>query len=175
MSDTKYKNYRNVHLMFKGIIDINEFWMVIIDHLRSKMYEVNETKVKHKGGPPESIEYGLRAWRNVSTYARYIMNVNVIVWDMVDVVVVKDGVKKKLKKCRFLVNVSGDLELDYANRFERSAFSKAVRDFLNQKILIWKILVYWGDQLDYKVQELADVMKEYMKMETRGSSFSDMW
>ncbi len=167
---------RTGHLMYKGYLEPEKFWKSIIGYLKGKLYEVIETKVKHKQKPfGDTIEYGLSAWKNVSSFFRFWMSAKIIIYDLNDAEVVKNGQKKLMKKGRVLIIVSSKIEVDYSNRFEGSSFTQKLRGFLISKIMKHRLSVYWWDQLDYKTLEFIDFIKKQLGMETASSYFLDMW
>ncbi len=167
---------KGVHIRFKGVFDFPEIWRLIGDWFESKGFEILETKAKHKSGPlGEEMECGLDAWRNVTDYYRFRMTVYTKYYDGVPVEIIKNGVKKKMIKARVYFRVGGKLILDYSDRYDKSRFTKAVGKFLNDYVLHWQWDSIYGDQLNYKILELQNVIKEYLNMTVTGSEFADMW
>lgn len=165
-----------IHIKYKGMTDFNELWKLIIDWFESKGFEVMEGKAKHKAGASgDEMEADIEAWRNVTDYYRFEMKVALKSWDGVPVEVVRGEEKKTLRKARYYFRITGNLILDWAGRYERTNFAKALGKFLNYKVLYWQWDSIYGDQLNYKLLELANVMKEYLNMEASGSEYTDMW
>jgi len=164
------------YIRYKGVVDFHNLWKVIIDWLESKSFEVQENKAK-RGMQPfgEVLEVQMTGWRNVTEYYRFEILVWQKYWDCVPVEVVQNGVKKKLMKGRFFFFIQPNLILDYSDRYEKSRLTKAFGDFLYKYIYKWQIDAFYGDQLMYKVYELADVIKENLNVRTKGTEFADMW
>lgn len=167
---------KGVHIKYKGIFDFQELWRLIGDWFESKSFEVIEGKAKHKMGTfGEDFECIMDAWRNVTEYYRFEMRVYAKYWDGNYVEVIKEGTKKKKMKARLYLRISGALIIDYSDRFERSTFAKGLGKFMNKHVVHWQWDAVYGDQLNYKILELQNVIKEYLNMEARGSEFADMW
>jgi len=165
-----------VYLRYKGVFDFNGTWKLAMDWLESKGFEVQENKAKRNMKDfGEELETQMTGWRNVTDYYRFQIIVYQKYWDASYVDVVKNGVKKRMLKARIVFKVSGNLILDYSDRYETSRMTKAVGKFLNKYIYKWQIDAIYGDQLWYKVHELHDLIKDYLKLEVTGSEFADMW
>ena len=121
------------------------------------------------------LETFIDAWRNITDYYRFEMRAYAKYRDAQFVEVVKGGVKKRLVKGRVLIMISGVLVLDYSDRYEKSRYTQALGKFLNKYVLHWQWDAVYGDQLNYKILELQNVVKEYLAMEATGSEFADMW
>jgi len=164
------------YIRFKGMVDFPAIWKMISDWFESKGFEVLENKAKHRMAPfGEELETTMTAWRNVTEYYRYEMIVYHKYWDAQKVDVVKDGVKKRMIKARMVFRVTGKMVFDYSDRYETSKLTKALGNFMYKYVLHWQWDVIYGDQLNYKILELQDVIKTYLKLETTGSEFADMW
>jgi hypothetical protein len=167
---------RGIHIRYKGMTDFNELWNLLIDWFESKGFEVIEGKAKHKaGGSGDDFETDLSAWRDITEVYRFEMKVSMKYWGGVPVEVVRGDQKKTLTKARFRFSISGKLILDWSGRYEKTKFAKALGKFLNQKVLFWEWDGIYGDQLNYKILELGNVIKEYLNMEASGTEYADMW
>jgi len=165
-----------VHIRYKGVMDFQNMWKVVHDWFESKGYEIIEPKAKHKTAPfGVEFESTIEAWRNVTEIYRFKMIAYQKHWDGTYVEVVKDGKKKKLLKARFFIKVTGWLDVDYSDRYDKSKFTRALGKFLRKRVYRHQIDSIYGDQLFYKIHELMNVIKEYINMETHGSEFADMW
>jgi hypothetical protein len=167
---------KGIHLRYKGVFDFESLWKLVNDWLESKGYEVMEGKAKHRAGTNgEEFEVQAVAWRNVTDYYRLNMSCFCKYWDGQYVEVVKDGKKKRMIKARLYVRISGNLILDYNERYEKSRFTQAVGRLLNMYVLRWQWDSIYGDQLNYKILELQSVIKDFLHMEAAGSEYADMW
>jgi len=176
MAETEAMKNRKAQIKYKGVMDFVEVFKVCMDWFESKGYEVNARKVKHKVLPlGEENEQIIDAWRNVTDYIRFKMELFAKYWDGHHVEVIKNGKKVDMVKARFYFRVYGTLVFDYDNRYEKTKMTKALSRFMNKYVLKWQIDVIYGDQLHYKVHELHAVIREYLKMEAQGNEFADMW
>jgi hypothetical protein len=167
---------KGVHIKYKGMVDFRGLWKLVFDWFESKGYEVQEGKSKHAAKTfGDEFESDIDAWRNVTDHYRFNLKVHVKYWDGVPVEVVRGGEKKVLIKARFYFRITGSLVLDWADRFERTKFSQALGKFLNYRVLMWQWDSIYGDQLNYKILEIQNLIKEYLGAEASGSEYADMW
>lgn len=167
---------KGVHIRYKGLLDFDALWRMIGNWFESKGFIVLVNKAKHATSAfGEVLESEITAWRNVTDYYRFEMRVYHKYWDAQPVEVDRNGQKKTLLKARYHFMVSGKLIFDYDNRFDKSRWTQALQRFMESKVLKWQWDAIYGDQLNYKILELMNVIKEFINMEVTGSEYADMW
>lgn len=164
-------------LKINGIFDFDGLYKVMHDWFVDMKYYFEEVLYKHKvpsaAGAEEHIKW--EGWRKVDEYAKFNIKVYIILWDMKEIEVIKGGQKKKLTKARLKIEFDGNVEVDYAKRFQKSFFLKKLFDFYNEYVLKKRISTVYEDQLYYRILKLYTVAKEYLELETKSNSYYDMW
>ena len=167
-------------IKYSGIFDLDNLYRTIHEWVVDQRFYFQEDEVKHKVPSPAGAEqdYLFTGWRNINEYARFNIMVHIKLYDLKEVEVIKEGRRKILSKSRLRIYVSGNVELDYKNRFEKNKFLLALRKFYNKYILKEGegiIGGVWWDQLYYHLNKLTTVIKEFLDMESKGNAYYDMW
>ena len=167
------------HTLLKyGIIDFDGLYKAMYQWLYEHKYHFEEPLSRIRPGTAAGVEYEFRwqAWRKINEYYKQNILIHMQVWDVKDIEVVKDGHKVKLTKCRIKIDFSGDIELDYTNRFGKTKFGKMLFNLYNTFILqSERQLATWWDELYYRVYKLQTIAKEYLDMEAKGNAYYDVW
>ncbi len=170
--DTLYQVIR-----FKGVFDINELYKIIYDWLISRGYTVNEHKYKsialQTGGKERSFDWN--AYRKVTDFLMYWMNIHFQFQDVMDIEVVKDGKPKKMQRGLVLIRIQPGLEFDFAERMTRNKFHTTIMSFMTTWMWKKKIDSLWEDKLRFKSYELMNLIKETLEFMTKGNEHYDVW
>jgi len=162
-----------LRVRYKGLFDFDGLYNLIAHWFKSRGYWFHETTYKHKVPSPLGAEDELK-WegtKKVNDYVQYEIEIEMHLWDMTEVEVEKDGVKKTLTNARFELIIDGDLEIDYQGRWQRSAFWAAVGDFYHKYIIKKEWETVYGDELWYRMQKLQNTIKEFMDMQAKGYEY----
>jgi len=161
-----------------GIIDLDGLYRTMQRWFYDNNYYFEEPTSRIRPGTAAGVEYEFKwvAWRKVSDYVKFWINVWIYVWDAKDLEVIKDGKKVKLTKCRLQIEFDGYVELDYTNRFQKTKFLQWLMNFYHKYILREeKVISNWWDELYYRVYKLQTIAKEYLDMESKGNAYYDIW
>lgn len=152
--------------VFEGIRD----WMVEND------FEFHEKSVKKKEkAEGAKIENMWWAWKDVTEYVRFHIDLLFIITNIMPAEVVRNGEKEVVYDCRFLVEINGRIELDWQKRFKGSKFLQKLQDFLHAYIIKKDILFIYGDQLEYRMLKLHRFIKELLEFETKTNAYEGRW
>ncbi len=159
-------------IKFSGVFDYDKFYRGIYSWFKERLYDVHETAYKHKATPkgPE-VEISFKGERKQSEWIMYKVSVDLHIWDMTDVEVVKDGKKQKLNKGRMTVVINMEVVFDYEKRFEEKPFYIQLYNLLIDNILWMKLMLGPVDTLYYEVYTLHTEIKKILNMETAYSAF----
>ena len=162
--------YRGVY-DFEGLCRTMRQW--IVDH----GYEFHETSVKHKVPSPAGSELELKweSWKKVTGYIKFWIKIYFHLWDVNEVEVVKDGRKQKLTQARMQIEMWGQVDLDYHNRFTGSRFAKFLQDFYHKYIIRKDLDLVATDELYYRVYKLYSVAKQFLEMEASHNAAELRW
>jgi hypothetical protein len=164
-------------LKVNGVFDFESVYRAMHDWFVGQKYYFEEILYKHKVPSPAGAEEHIRwkGWRKVTEYVKFNIYVYIIMWDMKEIEVIKNGEKKKLTKARIKIEFNGDCELDYSKQFEKTPFLKKLGQFYNEFVAKKKIDTVYTDQLYYMILKLYTVAKEQMELETKSNMYYDMW
>lgn len=164
------------HIRFKGVFDFQEVYGAIYQWLETRGFEVHESKhknVEKQTGFERDIAWV--AWRRVTEYYSWWVQIDLHTWDTSEVDVIKEGVKKRMWKGRFYFLLRSHFEMDYSDRFADTAIKKGIVQFFTTHIFQRKISSLWEDKLRFKLYELANVVKECLDMQIKGNEAADMY
>ena len=155
-------------IKYRGVFDYDNLTRAMRQWILDSGYEFQELQYKHKVPSPLGYEQEMRwaAWRKVSGYVKYHINIYFHLWDVKDLEVIKDNHKKRMWSARVLIEIGGDIETDWNNYFENGKFLLAIRDWINKYMMFNKIMSSWGDEHYYRVYKLHLVAKQALGMTT---------
>src|SRR3989338_6436098 len=125
----KKTELHRMYIKHKGIFDLAGLFKVMRAWLMDDGYQCDEPVIKHKVPGPSGSEdqYRWTAWKRVTEYTKFHIDVYFHFYDMKEIEVVKNGKKVMMNQGRFLLTIDPIVELDYQNRFEGSKFMIALR------------------------------------------------
>jgi len=165
------------NLKINGIFDFDGLYRVMHDWFGEMKYYFEEILYKHKVPSPSGAEEHIKwtGWRKVTEYIKFNIYIYIILRDMKEIEVIKNGQKKRLTKARMTMEFSGNVEVDYTNRFQNSPFFRNLFHFFNDYVMKKRIDTLYTDQLWYRIIKLYTVAKEYLEFETKSNAYYDMW
>lgn len=151
-----------------GIFDFKETYRILYEWLLDEGYDVNEKGYKEvmQPGNAKEIEIEWEAWRKVSDYFRFYIWVKFHPIGMTSVEVDIDGVKQKMNKGDFTIEVKCVLQKDYENRWENRPFMKFLRTLYDRYLIRERIESYEG-KLISEMQEFLDQAKAFLSLTAR--------
>ncbi|MBW2992009.1 hypothetical protein KY345_02210 [Candidatus Woesearchaeota archaeon] len=169
------KDYKLPALLvrYKGVLDLEGLYRVIVQWLKARRYWFHETTYKHKVPSPFGAEEEIRfvGERKCTEYYKHQIMIYTHVWGQQEVEVIKEGKKQKLIKCKVEFRIQGTLITDYQGRFERNAFTRKLRDFMHKHLIKERLENIWGDELYYRTLKLQAVIKDYIDMYTKSHEY----
>lgn len=165
------------NLKLSGIFDFDGLYQIMHEWFVDQKYYFEETLYKHKVPSPAGAEEHIRwkGWRKITEYVMFTIEVTIILYDMKEIEVIKNGQKKKLTKARLTIDYSGYVDADYGNRFSKTPFLKKMAEFFNDYVMKKRIDTLYTDQLYYMILKLYTIAKEYLEFETKSNSYYEMW
>jgi hypothetical protein len=164
-------------LKYRGIFDLDGFLRTVRQWMIDRGYEFHEKNVKYKVPSPAGAELEMEweAWLKVTAYVKFWIKVGYHMFDVKEVEVIKDGKKQKLTSARMLMEIWGQVDLDYTNRFKGSRFAEALQDFYHKYVIRKDLDNIWEDELYYRVYKLYSVAKQYLEMEAAHNAAELRW
>ena len=163
-----------MRIKYRGMFDYDNLMRTMRQWIIDSGYEFLETSYKHKVPSPAGYDQMIswKGWRKVTGYVKYNLYVFFHLWDIKDLEVIKDNKKQQMWSARVLIEISGDVELDWSNYFERgnSKFLLGLRDWINKYFMFNKIMGGWSDEHYYRMYKLHLVTKQALGMTTLSDS-----
>lgn len=151
-----------IYIKHKGNFDFNKLCQDIKAWFDENGYDFYAPKHKHKAEEEEVKFYGER---KITGYIKFIINVDMRVWDFKTVEIIKDGEKVKTNYGRIALEVIPVYILDYENRFKGNKLLQAVQDFYHKYVIKRKLEDYWEDELFLQASNLIRVIKKDLEYE----------
>lgn len=154
----------HIRLEYEGLFDARELLSMIDRYFRDKGYDKRELRnieqVKPEGKYVE-IEY--LPWKKTTDYVKNEIWIRLIMSDLKEVEVEKDGVKVKLNQGKIQFVFDGYLTTDYENRWEAKPTFFLVRTLFDKYFLKTYIDKYKGVLVD-DVQLLHSTIKSFLNL-----------
>jgi hypothetical protein len=161
-----------IRIKFRGMMDLDGLYRFMVRWLKQRRYEFHETLFKYK--PPE-LNIKWRAEKKKSGFVKTCINCEFHVWGEYDIETLVDGKKKKMANVRFTLSITPELEAPYANLFGDKRWNlpleRKLLKFFNEYILKRDFEELDWDVLWYEVVQYQAAIKEYLKLEARGSAY----
>lgn len=160
------------NLRYAGVLDFHEFTRHICEWFEKKGFEYYITMQK---STPQDFgnkeEQTIKGWYNETEYHRIYVTVKLTLWDATPVEITENGETKEKTKGRLLVVGKGDMETDFEGHFNKTTFSKKLKQFMENYVLNQRYDAMWGDDLHYRVQGLGEHIKSYLNYNSQGKYF----
>ena len=170
------KPLKITRLRYKGIVDFDGLYKMMHGWFGEREYDFLERRFKRKErAEGDEYEINWEAWREVTDFVQNWVTIYFHVWDYREVEIIKDGKKKKVGKCRMLIDFSFWLTLDYEDRWEDTALKRALLEFYIKYVIRHDLDDYYGDKLWYNTNKLQQDVKKYLGMSGHSDVYDDMW
>jgi hypothetical protein len=158
---TKIKHYNN-------LFDFKETYRILFEWLVDQGYDVNEKSYKEslQAGGAKEIEVEWEATKKVSDYFKFWIKVKFHPMGMTSVDVEIDGVKTKMNKGLFDIEVECALMKDYEERWSTMPIFKFLRTFYDKYLIRERIEAYEGKCIQ-EMEEFVAQAKSYLALTGR--------
>lgn len=151
-------------LHYEGLFDPKELYKLINMFLRDKWYDMRERdNVKSTTPEGDYIELVLEPWKRLSDYAVSEMIIRVIMENLVDKVVEKDGVKVKLKQGKVTVLFDSFLQTDFENRWSGKPVFFLLKQ-ISDKFIHGDYLTKFKSEAAGDVGHLQELIKSFLNL-----------
>lgn len=151
-----------IYIKHKGNFDFSKLCQDIRTWFDENSYAFHAPKHKHKAEEEEIKFYGER---KVTGYIKFVIYVEIRIWEFRAVEIIKDGEKIRTNYGRVAAEVIPSYKLDYENRFGGSKWLQAVQDFYHKYIIKRTLEDYWEDELFMQAGNLIQVVKKNLEYE----------
>lgn len=163
-------------LRYKGIFDLPNLYHKMFMWGEERDYEFFERAYKHKWrGKSAEIELKWIFQQELSSFTKALIKVHFHLWDYKEVEVVKDGVKKKMNSARMFIDFTGEMHMDWQNRWSDTWWKRKMRDFYIDYVMRQEAATSWWDKLWYNANKLQQLTKRELGMESESDVYDDMW
>jgi len=153
---------------YVGIVDFDALYKMMTQWFIERDYDFYEGMYKDK--PPE-LELDWVAKRKVNDFYQYKFEIYFHLWDIREVDVIKDGVKKKMIETRMMIQFSPILRIDWQDRWTGNWFIKTMFKFYTENVIKREIELKYADTLWYHFYNLQGKVKDCLGMETGGNAY----
>lgn len=126
----------HIRLTYEGLFDAKELFAIIDKYFREKGYDKRELRnieqVKPEG---KYVEIEILPWKKTTDYVRNEIWMRMVMSEVKEVEVEKDGVKVKLNQGKIQVVIDGYYTTDYENRWEQKPTFFLVRTLFDKYFL----------------------------------------
>lgn len=163
-----------IQLRYHGLFDFDGFYSAVIDWAKNYGYLWHEKSYKHKVPSPRGAEqeWDWQMSTNVNEYVRFVIEIEIHSWDLLEVEVEVEGKKKILNNGRMLIKIEGAVELDWQKKFTGSKFRQKLGEWYIKYYFNRELIQYW-DPLYYRVWNLHAIMKKYFDMQTKKNAYKN--
>lgn len=148
-----------------GVFDFKETYRILFEWLIDQGYDVNEKSYKENigAGGAKEIEIEWEAARKVSDYFRFMITAKWKILGMTSVEVEIDGVKQKMNKGQFEIEIKSILEKDYEDRWSGKPFVKFLRTMYDKYLIKERTEQYEG-KLIGEMDEFVAQCKAFLNL-----------
>jgi len=151
-------------LTYSGLFDFYGLYHMIDGFFYEEGYDRMEKKNYEQVLPSgKDIELDMRPWKKQTDYAKSIIQIRIIVTELKDVEIEKEGVKHKINQGNILIIINSFLDTDYENRWESSPLFYFLRTIMDKYIFR-----HYTDLTEKKLIEdtkhIHDLIKSYLNL-----------
>ena len=154
----------HLRLVYEGLFDITQLYTLINEWMREKGYDKKERKNVESITPNgKYLELELEPWKKITDYAKFVLKLRIIMKDIKDVEVERDGSKVKLNQGHITIVFDGYFETDYENRWEQKPTFFFIRTLFD-KFVFKPYTERFKGRLIGEVNELHSLVKGFLNL-----------
>ena len=152
-------------LQYEGLFDPKELYKLINMFFRDKWYDQRERdNIKTTTPEGEYIELVLEPWKRLTDYAQSEIKIRIIMENLIDKVVEKDGIKVNLKQGKVTIIFDAYLVTDFENRWSGKPVFFLLKSLTDKYI-----------HGDYTKQWKSEIMNDCDHIQTLVKSFLNLY
>ena len=158
---------------YSGLFDFDGLYAAVIDWGKNYGFMWHEIYYKHKVPRPTGAEQQFK-WqltKKVSGYLSHKIDFLVHIWDMLEVEVDVNGVKKPLTSGRIYIKISGTLIMDWQDKFTGSGFKEKLGHWYRHFVYRKEVEAIYWDQLHYRIIDMQTILKKYFDVQAKKHAF----
>ena len=151
-------------LEYNGLFDCNELYRLIDAYLAEKKYDKFEKRNIEQVTPSgKHIELELNPWKTVTDYTKLWMKITILMTNVKEVEVEKDGVKVKLNQGNVHIVFDGYVETDKENKWEGTPLFMFFRTIVD-KYVIKRYVQSWENEITEDIMHLHAQIKGFLNL-----------
>lgn len=151
-------------ITYEGLFNMFELYKLITYYFEEKGYDKEEKKnaesVNEEG---KHVEILLTPFKKITDYAKSVIHVRLIVSQMKDVYVEKDGLKTRMNQGKIQMVFDAYLETDYENRWEKKPGLFFIRHLFD-KYFYKPFTTNVEQEIKLDFDHLVDQVKGYLNL-----------
>lgn len=154
----------HIRLTYEGLFDASELYAMIDAWFRDKRYDKKELKNVEKVRPEgKYVELELLPWKKVSDYHKHEIKIRMIMTNLKEVEVEKEGRKMKLNQGSVQLVFDGYLTTDYENRWENKPYYFFMRTLFD-KFFFRSYTLKYKQLLLEDINDLHSQIKSFLNL-----------
>jgi len=159
--DTVVNKFR---LTYSGLFSVLDFYTMIDEYFEDKGYDKREKKNAERVTPEgKYIELHLEPWKKITDYAKSVIAVRIVMTDIKEVEVEKEGVKIKLNQGNIQMVFDAYLETDYEHRWEMKPMFFFLRTIFD-KFVFKSYTVSFKNEIKADVDHLIVMIRSFLNL-----------
>ena len=120
---------------YSGPVDLTDLFRMIENFLWERGFDKRQDKdFEHHTQNGKFIEWQVSPWKWISDYARYIVKIRILGYDLLKAEVVHEHKKTKIDNGRIIIVIDGFVEYDLVSRWEQNPFFHFLRSLYDNFI-----------------------------------------
>lgn len=151
-----------IRLTYEGIFKVTDLYRLIDNFFRDRGYDKRERRnIENVKADGKYIELELEPWKKITDYAQNVIQLRIIMSNVTDAHVKKDGVDVKLNKGKIQIVLSAYIETDYEGRWEGKPLLYFLRTVFN-KFIFKPYTEGYEKNVLADLNELYSMIKNYL-------------
>lgn len=149
---------------YSGPLELNNLFRMIDNFLWERGFDKRQDKDFEQNTPHgKFIEWQASPWKIITDYARHIVKVRVLGYDIVKVDALKNGRKTKVDSGRLIIVIDGFIEYDVDSKWEQKPFFHFLRTIYDK--FIFKVYTERFEQmLVHDINHLQDHIGKFFNL-----------
>ncbi|MFH1054102.1 MAG: hypothetical protein V1740_06810 [Candidatus Woesearchaeota archaeon] len=151
-------------LTYEGLFSVIDLYTMIDEFFEDKGYDKREKKnVERVKAEGKYIELELEPWKKLTDYAKSVIKVRILMSDIKEVEVEKEGVKVKLNQGKVQFVFDAYLETDYEHRWEMKPMFFFIRTLLD-KFAFKNYTVSFKNEVKSDLSQLIIMIRSFLNL-----------
>ena len=152
---------------YSGLFNFPAFYSFAHSWFKENDHGVNEDKYSEKvSGNKRDITIEWKATRKITDYFKGEYKIKFEIRDLVDVEAEINGSKEKMNQGKVSAEIKGIIISDFQSKWDKSAFSRFMRDFYNKFVIPSRVKQIKDEIID-TVRDFKEQLKAFLELTGR--------